>query len=540
MGQQPLLPVRMLNESVYCPRLFYLMWVSALFEPSDRTAAGLAVHARVDRPRLDGPPEGPRAVTAMPLASERLGLTAKLDLVELDGETAVPVDYKVGRPPPGGGLWPSDRVQISAQAMLLREAGYDCTRGVVWYNDARRRVDVPITDADVEATRRAVVRAREIADAPSPPPPLVDSPKCPRCALVGLCLPYETNLLAGREPRRSARLMVPDWDGRPLYVTVPGSRVGISGNSVEVRKDGEKLASIRLIDLDQLCLMGRGVQVSTAAIHTLISHDIPILFFSGGGWFKGVAHGLPGKNVEVRRRQVVVAATDSLRFARAFVGGKLTNQRTLLRRHADAAPDALVRMGALIRSAAEATSMPTLLGIEGMGARHYFGSFSQMIGADPSFFRFGGRTRRPPRDPVNAMLSFSYALLVKELTVAALAVGLDPYLGLYHQPRFGRPALALDVAEEFRPVVGDSVVLMAINNGEIRPAHFLGSRHGWGLTREGRSKLISTFERRLDVVTTHPLFGYRVSYRRLLHLQMRILARALMGDVDDYVAFTVR
>lgn len=109
MDSQPLLPVRMLNESVYCPRLFYLMWVSALFQPSDRTTAGLAVHARVDRPHLDGPSEAPRAVTAMPLASERLGLTAKLDLVELDGETAVPVDYKAGRPPREGGVWPSDR-----------------------------------------------------------------------------------------------------------------------------------------------------------------------------------------------------------------------------------------------------------------------------------------------------------------------------------------------------------------------------------------------------------------------------------------------
>lgn len=543
-AEPELLPARMLNESVYCKRLFYLMWVSQLFEDSDRTAAGSEVHARVDRPRAQGPSQAPSAVTALTLSSGELGLIAKLDLVEFDGTEAVPVDYKVGRPAPTKeGLWPPERIQIGAQALLLREAGYNCERGVIWFNEARRRVDVPITDELVSGTLSAIEGAREVAALSAPPAPLVDSPKCPRCALVGLCLPYETNLLNGREPRRESRLMVPDWHGRPLYVSEPGSKVGVSRNSIEIRKDGEKVASVRLIDLDQLCVMGRGVQVTTQAIHTLISHDVPILYFSGGGWFTGITHGLPGKDVDLRRRQVVVASTDSLRFAQTFVTAKLKNSRTLLQRHTStgAVSGALAGLKRLVPNAEGAESEATLLGVEGMGAKHYFSGFAEMLDdSKRDFFTFSGRSRRPPRDPVNALLSFVYGMLVKELTVAALGIGLDPYLGFFHKPRFGRPALALDIAEEFRSLVGDSTVLMLINNGEIRPSHFIGGMHGCGLTRQGRRQVVAAFERRLEVKTKHHVFGYRVSYRRLLHLQMRLLARAIMGDIPEYVPFVTR
>lgn len=539
-----LIPARMLNESVYCKRLFYLMWVSQLFEDSDRTAAGSEVHTRVDKPRTQGPSDEPSAVTALTLSSSELGLIAKLDLVEFDGATAVPIDYKVGSPAPTDeGVWPPERIQIGAQALLLREAGYRCDKGVIWFNEARRRIDVPIAERLVAETLAAVGEARQVAARSTPPPPLVDSPKCPRCALVGLCLPYETNLLNGLEPRRESRLMVPDWHGRPLYVSEPGSKVGVARNSIEVRKDGEKVASVRLIDLDQVCVMSRGVQVTTQAIHTLISHDVPILYFSGGGWFQGITHGLPGKDVDLRRRQVVVSSTDGLRFARQFVVGKLQNSRTLLRRHgsSNAVSEALAGLERLVPKAEGAENESTLLGVEGMGAKHYFSGFGAMFDESKrEFFRFEGRSRRPPGDPVNAMLSFVYGLLVKELTVAALGIGLDPYLGFYHRPRFGRPALALDVAEEFRPLVGDSTVLTLVNNGEIRPAHFIGGPHGHGLTGDGRRKVLAAFERRLDVETKHHVFGYRVSYRRLLHLQMRLLARAIMGDIPDYVPFVTR
>jgi CRISPR-associated endonuclease Cas1 len=155
-------------------------------------------------------------------------------------------------------------------------------------------------------------------------------------------------------------------------------------------------------------------------------------------------------------------------------------------------------------------------------------------------FDFTTRNRRPPTDPVNALLSYAYSLLVRSWTVALTAVGFDPYRGVYHQPRYGRPALSLDMMEPFRPLIADSSVIQAINNGEIRPTDFLSVGGSVALTPDGRKRFIATFERRLSQEITHPLFGYRLSYRRLLELQARLFARHLLGEIEEYPNFTTR
>ena len=155
-------------------------------------------------------------------------------------------------------------------------------------------------------------------------------------------------------------------------------------------------------------------------------------------------------------------------------------------------------------------------------------------------WEFQNRNRRPPRDPVNALLSFGYALLTKECTVALMGEGLDPWWGLYHQPRHGRPALALDLMEEFRPVVVDSAVITAINTGMVTAKDFVRSKAGCVLKDSGRKAFIRAYEARLDQLATHPLFDYRCSWRSLIRLQARLLARWLRGDVPSYQGITVR
>ncbi len=152
-------------------------------------------------------------------------------------------------------------------------------------------------------------------------------------------------------------------------------------------------------------------------------------------------------------------------------------------------------------------------------------------------FTFEGRNRRPPRDPVNALLSFAYSLLVREVTTAAIHVGLDPYVGVFHRPRYGRPALALDLAEEFRPIVGDSIVISVINTGEIAPEDFIVRGGGYALTPTGRKSMIAAFERRMATEIQHPVFRYRVTYRRAIELQARILARVFTGEYASYRPF---
>jgi CRISPR-associated protein Cas1 len=183
--------------------------------------------------------------------------------------------------------------------------------------------------------------------------------------------------------------------------------------------------------------------------------------------------------------------------------------------------------------------MGTLLGLEGAAAQLYFSRFNSLL-SDDYGFSFEARNRRPPLDPVNAVLSYVYGVLVKELFVTLLAVGFDPYMGFFHKPRYGRPALALDLMEEFRPLIGDSVTLRLFNTGQVDEDDFVYSGLGVSLKKGGKKKLLRVYERRMSMEVRHPVFGYSVSYRRILEIQARLLSRVLMGELENYPVFTTR
>ena len=267
------------------------------------------------------------------------------------------------------------------------------------------------------------------------------------------------------------------------------------------------------------------------------------------GDFFGHTTGNGHKNVELRTAQHRASFDEStcLQFARGLVSAKIQNCRTLLRRNwkrAESSNPVLVDLKSDGRRAARTESLPELLGVEGTAAARYFRSFGAMLqepASDAEFgFDFETRNRRPPKDPVNALLSFAYSLLVRAWTVTLASVGFDAYRGLYHQPRYGRPALALDLMEPFRPLLADSVVVQAINNGEVRPTDFKTVAGSVNLGADGRRRFISTFERRLGHEVVHPLFGYRVSYRRLMEMQARLFGRFLLGELPEYPNFTTR
>jgi CRISPR-associated protein Cas1 len=229
-------------------------------------------------------------------------------------------------------------------------------------------------------------------------------------------------------------------------------------------------------------------------------------------------------------------------LARTFIRAKTSNARTLLRRnHAELPPGLLQRLKEMRADLDGATDLETLMGLEGASARFYFQAFGGMLKAPlAEQFQFEGRNRRPPRDPVNALLSFAYACLVRELTTVLHRVGLDPFVGFLHQPRPGRPALALDLMEEFRPIVADSAVLWAVNNQVVQADDFVVSAVGTNLKPAGRKRFIEAFERRLDELVTHPTFGTRLSYRRVLEVQARLLIKVLLGELPAYPGFVVR
>src|SRR5579883_207916 len=565
------LPARMVNEFAYCPRLFFYEWVEGLFAESADTIEGRFEHRRVDdKPSaLPQPDDLPQTIHArsITLTSERLRLIAKMDLVEGEGATVTPVDYKHGRPREGADgleLWPADRAQLAVQAIILRENGYRCEEAVAYYRKTGQRVRIAVDASLIAETEELVRRAWSTAAAGEIPPPLVDSPKCPGCSLVGICLPDETLASAGAEaepeqlslfqlPRKPVKrevrpLVTPRSELRPLYLNTQGARVGKSGGVLQVKDERTVVQEVRIGEICQVNVMGN-VQLTTQAVQALCEAEVPICYFSMGGWFYGITTGLNQKNVFLRRSQFRLAEQDyfAISLARRLVEGKIRNQRTLLQRnHIEPRRETLEGLKEMAHRAGRTDTLEELLGIEGNAARLYFGDFSVMIkpdeegqGADLTF-EVAGRNRRPPRDPINALLSLGYSLLAKDLTVACYAVGFDPYVGFYHQPRFGRPALALDLMEPFRPLIVDSAVLTAVNGGMVTARDFVRVGGSVALTPAGRKAFFRAYELRMDSLVTHPLFDYRVSYRRLLEIQTRLLARVVEGEIGVYPVFITR
>ena len=538
----PLLPARMLNEFVYCPRLFYLEWVSCEFEESADTLDGSLKHRRVDQekgtmPSADEATQEKFHAQSILLSGEKCGLIAKIDVIEGTGSKATPVEYKRGKKPDAPeGAWLADRIQLCAQALILRENGYSCLSGVVYYAKSKARVVVEFTDELVKQTRECAKQAKRTAEAAEIPAPLKDSPKCPRCSLAGICLPDETNMLSGRE-NGVARKIVPTLDeSLPVYIQEQGATITKNGDELVIKNKDGVLARTRLIEVSQLSVFGN-VQITTQTLRALCDRNIPISYFSYGGWFYAITHGMSHKNIELRLKQFSTAENldQSLTLARAFTNGKIRNCQNIPQA-------ALVALAKYAEHATRAATTEELLGIEGSAARVYFMHFKEMLKPETDLptFDFPERNRRPPRDPVNALLSYVYALMTKDFTITLLSTGFDPYLGFYHAPRYGKPALALDLMEEFRPLIGDSVVLTAINNGEVGAHDFIKRAGAVSIKPDSRKKILQIYERRLKTEITHPLFKYAISYRRLIEVQSRLLARYLNGEISKYPSFLTR
>lgn len=550
------IPARMINEFAYCPRLFYLEYVQREWAENADTLDGSFVHRRVDKEsgKLPEKTEEINEKTEIHarsiwLGSESLNVSAKIDVLEAEGQIATPIDYKRGKPKDvDEGVYEPERVQLCLQGLILRENGFECKAGFIYFAESQQKVRVEFTPDLILRTVELLMRARRVADSGEIPPPLTDSPKCVGCSLAGICLPDEINLLQSQNDEETdspRRLMPLRDDALPVYVQgAYGLSVGLKGDCLEIREKGKAVSEAKIFETSQMSLFGN-VQISAQAIRELTSRSIPLVHLSYGGWLNAVTTAPPHKNIELRRAQFATATYKEkcLKLARSFVSGKIYNQRTLLRRNAKELPnDSLVFLREMRRKSKLAENLQELLGMEGAAAREYFSKFSLMFkqNSEQPAFDFTSRNRRPPKDPINALLSFLYSMLTKEMLVTLIGIGFDPYLGFYHQPRYGRPALALDLMEEFRPLVADSVIIGLINTGEIRKQDFITRLTGCTLTDSGRKRVIEAFERRLNTTITHPIFGYTVSYRRIFEIQARLLARFLMGEISEYPSFITR
>jgi CRISPR-associated protein Cas1 len=350
-----------------------------------------------------------------------------------------------------------------------------------------------------------------------------------------------------------------------LYVTEPGVQVTKQGERLLVRRDKDILQDIPLIKVDRLVLMGRGVSISTPAMYALVHSKADILYLTSSGGFISRVVGQEHKHSRLRQAQAIAVTNPelALKIARAIVDGKINNQRVLVQRHAEGAAwaqSALARMDSMRKQTVKVVGLDELRGHEGMAAKDYFGLMRQMIKPplDGKSWGFERREYYPPPDPFNALLSFGYTLLLNDLIAACQLAGLDPYLGFFHAIDYGKPAMALDLEEEFRPVIVDSIVLTAVNRSIFRLNDF---EHGKNrspsananpqkeqkssvrpifMTESARKRFISLYETRINEKIHYPLAGEQTTYRRIFQLQAHQMAKLILGETEHYAPLMVR
>lgn len=341
-----------------------------------------------------------------------------------------------------------------------------------------------------------------------------------------------------------------------LYVAEQGARLVKEQRRLRVEREGETLLEVPAFKVDRVLVFGN-VQLTTPAVGFLLENGIETAFLTVHGVLKGRLAAVESKNVFLRVKQSARAQDEAfaLELARRIVLGKVENQRRVIQRHARNHPDAgpfdgeVRELERLTRRIAGQAHRSDLMGLEGQASATYFRAFGRMLRAGMTF---SGRSRRPPKDPPNALLGLGYTLLMNEVLSVLTARGFDPYIGFYHGIRYGRPSLALDLMEEFRPAIVDRLTLTLLNRQVLQAEHFEAveaesggrpetrgdvqgdgegaSARGSGgvrLTADGRRRFFTQYEERMQVTFEDPRTNERVSYRRLLDLQAGCLSRAI-------------
>ena len=350
-----------------------------------------------------------------------------------------------------------------------------------------------------------------------------------------------------------------------LYLTEQHSLVKKEGDTIVVHipaneqtNQPKRKVRVPLIKIDRVVVQGDST-LTSPAVAALMERRAEVTFLNRYGRFQGHLAPAFSKNGQLRLAQTAAYHELERRhhLAQAFVLGKIANMRTmLLRANRKRNNDAIAKAAAALQQTIQQTNQLSpdtapldpsrpqansaygrLQGLEGSATAHYFNCFRHILN-EPAWFN--GRTRRPPRDPVNALLSYGYTILLNQVLSAVCTVGLDPYVGYLHRSQYGKPALALDLMEEFRPLVVDSVVVSLVNNGSLRAHDFVEEFGTYRLTAGGRRTFLTRLEARFDESITHPTFGYKASYRRAIELQARLMAKTLMGEIQRYPPFLVR
>lgn len=545
-SEEDTIRVSALHAMAYCPRLFYFEEVEGLRIADEAVFAGRRLHVELEKSEEGDWEE-------LWLENDGLGLRGRVDALRTRNGQTIPYEHKRGRcfrqEDNTPGVWPSDRLQLLSYALLIEMVrGITIAEGRVRYHEDNVTVRVPLDDRGRQEVREAIQQARLLRRSTERPPVTENERLCTRCSLAPVCLPEEARL-AARPEWEPIRLFPPDDERRVLHVLESGTRVGKAGEQLKITYRDRRVEAIPARQISQLVLHGFA-QISTQALRFCADQEVGVHYLSGGGRYLGsFSAGSGPVQRRVRQYRALAQPEFCLELAKRLVTCRGDMQRQVLMRGSrkdsrdtTALKAATRQMKVLLASVERADNPATLLGLEGNLAALYFQSLPHLLVEGlPEQMTFSGRNRRPPRDRINAMLSFGYALLLKDVMNAILIVGLEPALGFYHQPRSSAPPLALDLMEIFRVLLVDMPVLNAVNRlqWDVQADFTVSGDQVW-LSDSGREKLIGLYERRKTETWKHPVIGYSLSYARMVELEVRLLEKEWMTEGGLFAQIKLR
>lgn len=544
MPEEPLIRVMALHALSYCERLFFLEEVEEIRVADERVFAGRRLHARLEKDRDD-------PFQSLTLASETLGIQGKVDCIRRRDGRWIPYEHKRGRPQRNDAgepiAWPSDRLQLGAYSLLLEEAlGESVPEARLRYHAQNAVVTINIDDTLRQEVNEAIHRARQLRRSLERPDITEESRRCIRCSLSPVCLPEEARLLRG-EINQPKRLFPPDDTRRILHITQDGAYIGKDGKQLKLRQRTEGAERRWPVRQVKALVLHGFAQISTQALRFCGEQSVSVHWLTTGGRYVGSY--CPARAAVQRKIRQYQALTDigtTLSLSRKLVEARIAGQLAALRRGTRGkhtrSPQASAAIKALrdtIPNVRAAERRETLLGLEGQAAARYFQTLPELVKSQP--MKPQGRSRRPPKDRFNALLSFGYALLLADVTAAIMTVGLEPALGFYHQPRSAAPPLALDLMELFRVPIVDLAVIAAVNRNTFHPEQdFVRAGQQVWLSDDGRRKLLTVYERRKADTWFHPGTAYSLTYARHIELEVRLLEKEWMGEGGLFASVRIR
>jgi CRISPR-associated protein Cas1 len=540
---EPLIRVMALHSLLYCERLFYLEEVEEIRVADESVYAGRRLHEELSADEGE--------TVSLVLESDEIGLKGKVDCLRRRNGQLIPYEHKRGRARTGDDgpeAWPSDRLQVYAYTMLLEEhTGTTIEEARIRYHADNVTVRVAVDEPAREKVHWAIERVHELRRSVERPPVTDNEKLCLRCSLAPVCLPEEERL--AKDPEWDpVRLFPKDKERQTIHVTDHRARVTRSGDTLSIIKGDNTKETLPIRSVGEVVLHGHA-QITAQAIHLCAHQEVGVHWITGGGRYIGsIAAGASPVQRRIRQYEALREPGLSFRLAKKLASARSTSQlgfllRASRERGRSSEIDEVIRgiRGAL-RTMSQAEGIDALRGFEGEAGRLYFFGLPALLREDlDKRLRFNGRNRRPPKDCFNALLSFGYALLLRDVMQAILAVGLEPAFGFYHRPRSAAHPLALDLMELFRVPLWDMPLVASINRRQWNPeGDFTYAGVQVWLSANGRKKAIEVYERRKEDEWRHPVTGYSLSYARLIELECRLLEKEWSGQPGLFARMRLR